>query len=267
MVDKQTIKSKIRANSEKQEQQTKDFVDDLAGFLRKNLQRLLRRIEAGKVDAKEAAAILASIERELTASGLADELGKLSELHLEQVQDAVEELSAATGRRVAFSAADFATIESLIGFDTEVIANKVTQYVGDLKPLMMRSILGGEDIDVSKILDNEEPTLINQIQAEIDTALKAFSRTVTINKAADLGFEYFEYIGPDDGVTRPFCQDVLEGSLSGFERSAPIYTVKEIGKMNNGQGLPAFQYGGGYRCRHRWRPVSTDEAKRLLKGD
>ena len=184
------------------------------------------------------------------------------------MDSALDTLKITTGKAaITLSAVDAQNLQSVIEFDTQVIANKVTAYLGDLKPIMMRSIYGGEKVEVDKILDGEEPTLIRQIQTEVDTALKAFSQTVTNKKAKDLGFEYFEYLGPDDDVTRHFCQEVLEGNYPGLERDVAIYSAEEIESMDNGQDLPVRDYRGGYNCRHSWQPISTKQAEEALAED
>ncbi len=199
--------------------------------------------------------------------GLDRELSKMTKLHLDEIDSALETLQVSTGRSVALSNANVQTLQKLIEFDTEVVANKVATYLGDLKPIMMRQIIGGEKVDVGKLLDTEEPVLVRQIQTEVDTALKAFSQTVTHAKAKELGFEYFEYLGPEDEVTRPFCEHVLNGTLDGFERDAPIYSIDEINSMDNEQGLPVLDYRGGYNCRHTWQPVSNKQAEEALADD
>lgn len=77
-----------------------------------------------------------------------------------------------------------------------------------------------------------------------------FSRSVTRTKAQSAGYEHYQYLGPHDRITRPFCDRIIRG----------IYTEAEIRRMDNGQtgAGTAFEAGGGYRCRHHWRPVRRD---------
>ena len=57
------------------------------------------------------------------------------------------------------------------------------------------------------------------------------------------------YLGPDDRLTRPFC-DVLVGKA---------FTQTELDKANNGvKGRPFRHNHGGYRCRHRLVGVTND---------
>jgi hypothetical protein len=64
----------------------------------------------------------------------------------------------------------------------------------------------------------------------------------------------FAYGGPDDGLTRPFCEACL-----GFWFSPEL-----VRGLDNGQtGLPhPLESGGGYNCRHSWLAVPLATAKR-----
>lgn len=221
-------------------------------FLRGNLKKILSRLESGEVSAIEAAAMLGSLEAQLKENGLDEQLNKLGNIYLDELESVQTELRLVTGKIVPFSNFDADSIEALINFETDAISNRVAEYVGDLKPVMMRTIIGGERVNVSELVDTEDETIIRQIKTEIDTAVMAFSRTITIAKAEELGIDKFEYFGPDDKITREFCGHVLNGTLDGFERDSPIYTSEEIDSMDNGQDLPVAEYCGGYNCRHRW---------------
>jgi hypothetical protein len=120
----------------------------------------------------------------------------------------------------------------------------------------MRSVLSGSEIDVDEFYDGKSEVLMNQMDAEINTMISTFNRTVTANKAQELGFELMQYLGPDDQVTRPFCREVLS-------RDPAIYTIDEILEMDNEQGLPVLESGGGWNCRHQWRPITTERAIEL----
>ena len=58
------------------------------------------------------------------------------------------------------------------------------------------------------------------------------------------GCTKFRYDGPGSG-TRDFC---------GLHKGK-IYTIQEILKLNNGQGLPVLIYMGGWNCRHWWTAI------------
>lgn len=77
-----------------------------------------------------------------------------------------------------------------------------------------------------------------------DTALRGWDRTVTATKAELAGVEEATFDGPALLETsHEFC----------VEHYQMTFTREEILDMVNGQLEPVITYGGGYRCRHRWR--------------
>ncbi|MDE2103015.1 MAG: hypothetical protein KGL39_37570 [Patescibacteria group bacterium] len=54
----------------------------------------------------------------------------------------------------------------------------------------------------------------------------------------------YQYEGPYDALTRPFCRHLLQLGKS--------YTRAQIDLMNNGQIPNVFISAGGWRCRHQW---------------
>jgi hypothetical protein len=78
------------------------------------------------------------------------------------------------------------------------------------------------------------------------TAGSTFARTVEDKIQQEAGIEKFEYFGPLDSNTRPFCADLLT--------KGGTHTREEIAKMDNGQTPPGTVKiaGGGWNCRHRW---------------
>jgi hypothetical protein len=80
------------------------------------------------------------------------------------------------------------------------------------------------------------------------TKIAEFGRSINALNADEAGLENFIYVGPKDGITRPFCRKLVGKVLS----------KKQIIKLDNGQPSsgPPLTSGGGYNCRHSWAPVS-----------
>ncbi|MBX7227839.1 MAG: hypothetical protein K1X55_17520, partial [Chitinophagales bacterium] len=110
-------------------------------------------------------------------------------------------------------------------------------------------------------------------QIAVDS-MNQFSGTYTNIITSNLDLEWFRYSGANIETTRPFClactdrkyfhlseiPKVLKGDFPEFK--------KYDGKLNK-DGLPVGMipgtdvsnfvvYNGGYRCQHKWRPVSED---------
>lgn len=76
------------------------------------------------------------------------------------------------------------------------------------------------------------------------------SRAINWSKVDDLGYEYLQYFGPDDAVTKPLCR-ILVGK---------VWSVSEIHAIDNGEDGPGTAHiaCGGTGCRHRWVPVREE---------
>lgn len=61
----------------------------------------------------------------------------------------------------------------------------------------------------------------------------------------------YVYQGPDDGVTRSFCSELI----------GLAFTDRQIRRLDNGQGLPVMTNGGGWNCRHSWSPMPSSAVR------
>lgn len=98
----------------------------------------------------------------------------------------------------------------------------------------------------------QQATRSNTTEARLKIA--EFGRSVQAVNAEQAGLDLFIYVGPKDGITRPFCRKIIS--------KGRVFTKDQILKMNNGQGAgPVITTAGGYNCRHSWSPVSKGFAK------
>lgn len=235
------------------EADVENFVLSLKYFLAKNLPQALKQIERGD---KNAAAKIGALLSEMKTRGLDAELSKVAKIYGAELAR-VEEAFSQVGNDFDLQRLDQVTLEALIRFKVEDIERRVEGEIEALKPLVMESVLTGIPLEFSRVTDRLDGRLTGALSTELNTALMSFHRTVNKVQADAAGLELFLYVGPDDDLTRPFCEDLLQ-------KDPPIYTLEEIEAMDNEQGLSVMEYGGGYNCRHHWRPVSADFAKEFL---
>lgn len=245
--------SRVRAR----ESDIQAFIARLEKNLYKNLDNILGDIQSGSIEGAEAAQVLLSLETALKRLGLNEDLQRLRVIYASERRGIIRDFKAMGIKGELFSDTDEQVIEALIKFDTDRTAANINKYIGNVRSVVMNSVLVGDTPDFAVIHDTYGPKLEANLEAELNTSLAAFDRTVTVKKAEDNGLELFVYRGPDDKITRPFCAKVLE------QRDPPIYTIDEIRKMDNGTGLDVLTYGGGYNCRHQWSPVTYERAKAL----
>lgn len=254
--------SKIRNRTIRQvsatDSQIESFILRLERFLSKNLDDILDDVAQGKTLGLEAANILGGLLSELKARGLDKEVGKIRTIYAEELRFIKDEL-AEIGFDNPFSDTDKQIIDALIETQTSRATNQLEKFGIDIQSQLIGQVITGQQPDLKGIKETLTPRLEANIRTELNTAVMAFNRTVTAKKAEELGIELFLYVGPDDRITRPFCDKLLN-------KNPPIYTRSEISALNNGQGLDVFTYGGGYNCRHHWRALTEDKAKELGYG-
>lgn len=129
---------------------------------------------------------------------------------------------------------DFGKVD---GHIKESIIKTVTKGLKEKQPLKELTDALYDDLNKNR----------NWADAVAHTSKMTFSRTRTINQAIKAGVEKLKYSGP--GAQRKFCKDHLHHE----------YTIKQIKRMDNGQGLPVLNYMGGYRCAHRWVAVVEND--------
>jgi len=93
--------------------------------------------------------------------------------------------------------------------------------------------------------DAEASTLANTAAAQFDNAYNA-------ENAQQAGIEKFIYDGAIVETSRQFCKDRIHKK----------YTLEELGKMGNGQGLPVLYSLGGHNCTHFLTPVVDERVRR-----
>lgn len=243
----------LRAQLKATDAQIEAFVKSLDKFMAQSLRGVLAKLAGGKVAGIEAAGLLGQLRSVLDEAGLNQVLGGLDDIYGEKLRH-IQEVFKAVGEKEIFAGTDIKAIDALIQFDTDKVANHIETYLGDAKSQIMRQVITGGTFDPGELTDNLGARLTANVTSELNTLVSGFQRTVTVGAAKESGFELFEYLGPDDGVTREFCQELLD-------KTPPIYTVEEIEAMDNGQDLDVMTYGGGYNCRHQWRPISEQDAK------
>lgn len=251
------------------------LVTELERSLNSTLNRILVSIDS-LPEVERQAAILALPNLISSAPGVAASLAGLEVIYGNELRAAIDNVARATGQEIVATAADLQVTAGLIEITKNQVDAQLTGYITDLQETLYTGTLTSAAISVLDFRDTFEPRLFRNIETEMLTSLMSYNRTYNIAKAQEVGITKFRYTGPDDSVTRPFCDhllgDVTQQLPSGARipvepRKHGIYTIDEIRTMRNGQGLPVFQAGGGYNCRHTWSAVSDDRAKQLgFKG-
>ncbi len=186
------------------------------------------------------------IERDLRVTGGAR---KVLEQHLREGQAKLAELRQSM----------YATItDRVLALDptalmarTAIDFPSINRTVNSTVQRALRQVLdsGGEIGDVTRALKHTR-IAAHQARTLANTALAQYDNATTIQLAKQAGITKYKYHGP--AAQREFCQALLA--------TGRYYTLEEINRMDNGQGLPVWSSCGGYNCRHQWLAVPVRDA-------
>ena len=130
------------------------------------------------------------------------------------------------------------------------VASQVQQILVQMQAVPTPITAAAQQLSrVSELSRGQAATIIN-------TAMGATLQTIQLKAGERMekrGVEVlYIYAGPDDSLDRPFCSRIV----------GLAFTKKQIGKLNNGQGLSVASTGGGYNCRHEWVAVPASYVER-----
>ena len=188
----------------------------------------------------------------------------------EAVRDAVAKLAGLAERSLvaqgvaAAGALDTVAAEALIGsYMTNTLDEALKTAVDKQAAVKIRQgiIANMGQMTVSELaqqIGEEQKLSVNRAGTEARTQLAAADRFVNdvTRKSVDPSGKdlLLAYIGPDDKITRPFCDHLVNKA----------FAVKDFDKLRNGQSSAHPRVmGGGWNCRHDIRAVVDD--KEILK--
>jgi hypothetical protein len=250
---RQALDRQAKARIGEQEAKVALFIERIRAFLEKNLTPILEGLQSGTATAKEAAKALGGLESAIEDAGFAEKLDSIKSLFAAEYDAVTQEFKDTTGKAAILG--DFArkNIDAMIDERLFMASTYVTDYIGDVRGVIMDSVIAGKAFKVKDVLNVAEGRHFAYMETEVATTLMAYQRIVHMEKAKKAGINKFIYVGPDDKITRPFCKEHVDN----------IYTEEQIAEMDNEQNLPVSVYCGGYNCRHHWRPISDELAAEI----
>jgi len=250
------IQNQLKAQRLNTEREVEKFTVELKRFLDSALEEIVGEIVDGNV---APAAALGSLLEAFRARGLDEKLAEMSTLYGSELRQVMETLQS-DGIPLDLRVLDTSALEALIQFRVEDAQAKTLNRITSMRPVILESIILGNRPDIPQLQQRFTTLTETELQTELNTGLMTFNRMVNAAQAEALEIELFLYVGVNDDLTRPFCEDLLA-------KDPPIYTRDEIDQMDNGQLGDVLATGGGYNCRHHWRPVSQELAERLGYDD
>jgi hypothetical protein len=228
-----------------------DFYQKDIEKIQKKLLNKIEKVLAGLVVLDDAALAQAfqqiDFVDDLTKLGFPALLDRVKGSYDKQVVTTIAGLSAAQRSRQTVAAVQAVEVLGLL--DLSTISAGVTRYANELKTAMFRGLLTGassasimeglnQTYGVGKALSSKQQVAL------LNDSFARFARTTTGKLFEDVPEQKFEYVGPNDEVTRDVCQATLEMQGEGM-------TMAEI----EAEAPVSFADGGGFNCRHEWIPV------------
>ena len=240
------------------------IADDISTELAADLKRILKGLLDSIREAGTDQLTLEEIQgvRQLLRLGGYDDLLDKLEVETAHMLDVTQERYRKIGLPEAFVSPNPTMIEVLIDAqraDYEFYGDEIAHTI---QQSLRRSILGGQTIDqsvevIEAALDNAGLNPANAYTIANSSLLDFAQRSQNV-AATEAGAEWYAFLGPDDNVTRPFCQALLDKR----------FTIEQIDQLDNGQIPDVFNSRGGWSCRHSWLPVFfEDQLEQFPIGD
>lgn len=143
-----------------------------------------------------------------------------------------------------------AATQSLYANMSNGVARIKSQIVSDIENSLQGGLRNGNSSkEMLDVLTYRFGISSGKSQTLIETTVRGFDRASTFAAANNAGITTFIYDGPRSNI-RPFCEDLIKRSSRG-----ETFTLADIERLDNGQGLNVIVHCGGYNCRHRWKPL------------
>jgi hypothetical protein len=268
------------------------FARELADVLQRVERRLpvvLADAQAGGIAAAGQAATLgrlrANLRRLLTEAGYDDLIDASITTSLDRTLATLARRSEAYQRALAFDTTGRPTaftgvLRALVETGRQDLLLHGDQMAVTLWRATVRGVLGGDDPTVivaqlARVLDGDRAKAATLYDTNVSIVQRVSVQTVVPTLDTDVtdptappplatggdvlpipDDQLYAYVGPVDGIIRPFC----------LAHVGRVYTKAEIDALDNDQLPNAFLTGGGYNCRHLWAPISRFSASADLHG-
>lgn len=205
------------------------------------------------------------VMRELTTildnAGLEDVVNGYRK-HFVEITERVAEYSELWGVKENLRGIDAGMLDSLIDYsETELRKFVDRTLISPVRSGLIAGIVGNRDPktiadEIFALTSNLTP---RQAQTLVDDSFSRYHRFARAEQARALDLQVYQYIGPNDQLTRPACDAMLhfnEHGAPGFFYEDEITTDLHPDLEEN-----PLVAGGGWNCRHDFFPVTLAYAE------
>jgi hypothetical protein len=197
---------------------------------------------------------MANAQREIAQIINDSGYSQITDNFISEYADIIDQLQRdyiAMGINPGFTNVDRQAMRLATQFDIQRFESIGAQGAETVAKELLNAVAGnGNAVDFIASVRQSVPAYFKRWASTYATTAGAnFNRLVEDKIQREAGITEFEYFGPMDKVTRPFCAGLL--------RTGDTHTRAEIAKMDNGQTAMGTvkEMGGGWNCRHRWLPA------------
>ena len=220
------------------------------------------RFTASVDSIRQAAGSLPELVRALDDAGYSVAADRYADRYADVVAK-VKETFGVKGIRAEFSAVSLEGLETARTLDLQMFEQIGTNAMREVQRSISQAVIYERDYTrfVESLReaitgnDKRGAPLATRATAYAETAIGIFDRTVTKELGDEAGITMYRYWGPLDRITRPWCRARLN-------HNQPM-TVAEIDALprspSNTTGESNFLAAGGWKCRHGFFPIASDE--------
>lgn len=244
-------------------------IEDSARRIAQRLDRLRRALGAeivrilSQLDGSDGRGLTSSADNLRNAVAVrAQILSALRDAGVEIVEEEIERAAAEVAADVLatvpgsqeFAPRAMAQVERVLRGQIDELARVWDGAADTLRLAIDRGVVTG--LPLEGVIGRVEAALdltFAQAETVVNSAIMGTHRATLLAVAEETGEELvYLYTGPDDGKTRPFC-DQHEGKA---------FTKEALDSLDNGAGQPkpVSVFLGGYNCRHSLSPMTVEDA-------
>ena len=221
-------------------------VEGLVGEIRLYVRERLRDTLSGDVNIS----MLAGLDGSAFTEELEAKVERLDDIYDLQLFYARDLFRKSTGEDPERLGSPFLLeLAAAVALSKQTVRERITSYTNRVAAGMLNNSISIFETPIEQVLNQAEGTLFSRLDTDIKTQVSAYNRMIQLEQARVKGIDGFLYAGPKDERNREFCA----------QRVNLIFTKAQIATWDNGQGLPADIYCGGYNCRHELVPVRQNE--------
>lgn len=232
--------------------------------------------KGNKADLARLATAQRQIEAALREAGYTETVAEFLRQMPKLRRSIQKEMSEAIGAQIAFHQTDLDAFRALAGAHFDAYADIGRNAASLIRRELQAAVTTGQSFESwadnlravlrgSRKRDRAGFGMFRHADTLARTATTQLHRAMQAQLADEIGATTFRYVGPDDEVTRPFCDRLVEQANAGAVLTREAIDLLDNSRDAGGAGAgpgSAFQQGGGWNCRHMWEPVLPTDHKK-----